>query len=127
MQQPPALIEEDEAELLQNCVRIVDLARRNGYLATTDDSIAAYHTAILLANLRHRKHPTSYDFRDAAITCIEKDTVPHKRDVSCLCDILLGGDKTGQIGYASLPPLVQDVYDRLWKLPIKLVERFVSP
>ncbi len=120
LEQPPAMIEEDRAELLQHCVRMVDLARRNGYLATTADSIAIYQTAILLANLRHRKHPTPYDFRDAAVTCIEKDTVPRKRDVARLCDILLGGDKTGQIGYASLPPLVQDLYDRLSKLPIKL-------
>ena len=126
LQQPPALIEEDETELLQHCVRIVDLARRNGYLATTADSIAVYHTAILLANLRHRKHPTPYDFRDAAITCIEKESAPRKRDIARLCDILLGGDKTGQIGYASLPPLAQDVYERLSKLPIKLDARTIQ-
>ncbi len=126
LERPPALIEEDQAELLQNCVRLVDLARRNGYLATTADSIAVYQTAILLANLRHRKHPTPYDFRDAAITCIEKESVPRKRDVARLCDILLGGDKTGQIGYASLPPLVQDIYDRLSKLPIKLDARTIQ-
>ncbi len=104
LQKPPAVMDEDESELVQQCVRIVDLARRNGYLATTADSIAVYQTAILLANLRNRRHPTAYDFRDAAVTCIEKDVVPRKRDVARLCDILLGGDRTGQIGYKSLPP-----------------------
>jgi hypothetical protein len=126
LQKPPAVVEEDEAELVQNCVRIVDLARRNGYLSTTADSIAVYQTAILLANLRNRRHPTPYDFRDAAVTCIEKDAVPRKRDVARLCDILLGGDKTGQIGYKSLPPLAQDVYDRLSILPIKLEARTIQ-
>ena len=126
LNKPPSMIEEDQADLLGNCVRIVDLARRNGYFASTADSIAVYQTSVLLANLRNRRHPTPYDFRDAAITCIEKDAVPKKRDVARLCDILLGGDKTGQIGYESLPPLAQDVHDRLAQLPVKLEARTIQ-
>ncbi len=126
LQKPPEVMQEDESELVRNCVKIVDLARRNGYLSTTADSIAVYQTAILLANLRNRRHPTPYDFRDAAVTCIEKEAVPRKRDVARLCDILLGGDKTGQIGYKSLPPLAQNVYDRLSVLPIKLEARTIQ-
>lgn len=122
---PPPL-ESDEQELLQNCVRIVELARRNGYLASTADSIAVYQTAILLANLRNRPHPTPYDFRDAAITCIEKNAVPGKRDVSRLCDMLLGGDRVGQIGFESLTPLAQDVYARLDPLPISIESRTIQ-
>ena len=126
LNKPPEAAQEDEAELLQNCVRLVDLARKNGYMASTADSIAVYQTAILLANLRSRQHPTPYDFRDAAITCIEKDSVPRKRNISRLCDILLGGDKSGQVGYESLPPLAKDVYDRLAKLPIKLEAKTIQ-
>jgi hypothetical protein len=122
----PAQVESDEEELLHNCVRIVELARRHGYLASTADSIAVYQTAILLANLRNRRHPTPYDFRDAAITCIEKEAVPGKRDVARLCDILLGGDKVGQIGFESLPPLAQNVYARLDPLPISLESRTIQ-
>ncbi|WP_406700863.1 DUF5682 family protein [Singulisphaera sp. Ch08] len=122
----PAQVESDEEDLLQNCVRIVELSRRHGYLASTADSIAVYQTAILLANLRNRRHPTPYDFREAAITCIEKDAVPGKRDVGRLCDMLLGGDKVGQIGFESLPPLAQDVYARLAPLPIALASRTIQ-
>jgi hypothetical protein len=126
LQAPPPPVESDEEDLLHNCVRIVELARRHGYLASTADSIAVYQTAILLANLRNRRHPTPYDFRDAAITCIEKDVVPGKRDVARLCDVLLGGDKVGQIGFESLPPLAQDVYARLGPLPISLESRTIQ-
>jgi hypothetical protein len=126
LQAPPAQVESDEEELLHNCVRIVELARRHGYLASTADGIAVYQTAILLANLRNRRHPTPYDFRDAAITCIEKDAVPGKRDVARLCDMLLGGDKVGQIGFESLPPLARDVYERLGPLPISLESRTIQ-
>lgn len=126
LQMPPAPVESDEEELLHNCVRIVELSRRHGYLASTADSIAVYQTAILLANLRNRRHPTPYDFRDAAITCIEKNVVPGKRDVARLCDMLLGGDKIGQIGFDSLPPLAQNIYARLDPLPISLESRTIQ-
>jgi len=118
--------ESDEEELLQRCVRIVELARRNGYLVSTADSIAIYQTSILLANLRNRNYPTAYDFRDAAITCIDKGVVPGKRDVSRLCDILLGGDRVGRVGYTSLPPLAQKVLEQLAALPISLESRTVQ-
>jgi hypothetical protein len=117
---PPVLAAEDEEQLLGWCVGIVDLARRNGYLATTADSIAVYHTAILLAQLRNRRHPTPYDFRDAAVTCLEKDRTPKKRNVQRLCEVLLGGDRSGQVGFTSLPPLAQDVYQRLAPLRVNL-------
>ena len=110
---PPALAGADEEQLLGWCVGITSLARRNGYLATTADSISVYHTAILLAQMRNRQHPTPYDFRDAAITCLEKDRTPKKRNIERLCDVLLGGDRIGQVGFTSLPPLAQDVYERL--------------
>ncbi|MBE1491529.1 hypothetical protein H4W31_007167 [Plantactinospora soyae] len=123
---PPALDGLDEAELLEWCVDIVRLARRNGYLASTADAIAVFETAILLAGLRNRARPTPYDFADAAVTCIEKDVVPGRRDVRRLCEILLGGDRIGQVGYDSLPPLARDVFDRLAPLRLDLTKRTVQ-
>ncbi|MGW0593186.1 DUF5682 family protein [Streptosporangium sp. NPDC002607] len=110
---PPVLDGLDEAELRGWCVDIVRLARRNGYLASTADAIAVFETSILLAGLRNRARPTPYDFQDAAVTCIEKDVVPGRRDIRRLCEILLGGDRIGEVGYDALPPLARDVYDRL--------------
>jgi hypothetical protein len=123
---PPRLDALDEQELLGWCVDIVALARRNGYLASTADAIAVYDTSILLAGMRGRKRPTPYDFQDAAITCIEKDSVPGRRDVRRLCEILLGGDRIGQVGYASLPPLARNVLDRLEPLGLDLERRTVQ-
>ncbi|GAB3244254.1 DUF5682 family protein [Kineosporia babensis] len=116
----------DNDELRGWCVDIVRLARRNGYLSSTADAIAIYQTSVLLANLRGRQRPTPYDFQDAAITCIEKDVVPGRRDVQHLCEILLGGDKVGQVGYEALPPLAKDVHDRLEPLGIDLQKRTIS-
>lgn len=126
LSRPPALDGLDEAELLGWCVDIVRLARRNNYLASTADAIAVFETSILLAGLRNRSRPTPYDFQDAAVTCIEKDVVPGRRDVRRLCEILLGGDRIGQVGYQSLPPLAQDVYDRLVPLGLDLDKRTVQ-
>ncbi|MGV9770867.1 hypothetical protein [Streptosporangium sp. NPDC003464] len=123
---PPALDGLDEAELLGWCVDIVRLARGNGYLASTADAIAVFETSILLAGMRNRARPTPYDFQDAAVTCIEKDVVPGRRDVRRLCEILLGGDRIGQVGYHALPPLAQDVYDRLSPLGLNLDKRAVQ-
>ncbi|WP_182905243.1 DUF5682 family protein [Microbispora sp. H13382] len=120
---PPALDGLDEDELRGWCVDIVRLARRNGYLASTADAIAVFETSILLAGLRGRARPTPYDFADAAVTCIEKDAVPGRRDVRRLCEILLGGDKIGMVGYDALPPLARDVYDRLEPLGLDLTRR----
>src|SRR6185312_17162170 len=113
----------DEAELRGWCVDIVRLARRNGYLASTADAIAVFETSVLLAGMRNRARPTPYDFADAAVTCIEKDVVPGRRDVRRLCEILLGGDRIGQVGYDALPPLARDVYDRLAPLNLNLNQR----
>ncbi|MGA4686752.1 hypothetical protein [Micromonospora sp. AB353] len=123
---PPVLDELDEAELRGWCVDIVRLARRNGYFASTADAIAVFETSILLATMRNRARPTPYDFADAAVTCIEKDVVPGRRDVRRLCDILLGGDRVGQVGYDSLPPLARDVLDRLRPLGLDLERRTVQ-
>lgn len=120
LQRPPQLLEQDEEQLLRWCVEIVSMARENGYLASTADAIAIYQTAILLGRMRNRRHPSPYDFQDAAITCLEKDRTPKKRNVQRLCEILLGGDRSGHVGYSSLPPLAQDVYDRLSALPVTL-------
>jgi hypothetical protein len=126
LSKPPALDGLDEAELLGWCVDIVRLARRNGYLASTADAIAVFETSILLAGLRNRARPTPYDFADAAVTCIEKDVVPGRRDVRRLCEILLGGDRIGQVGYDALPPLARDVLDRLGPLGLDLEKRTVQ-
>lgn len=117
---PPSLAQCDEEELLHWCVEIVKLARENGYLTSTADTIAIYHTALLLASIRNRNHPSPYDFQDAAVTCLEKDRTPKKRDIRRLCEILLGGDKMGMVAYESLPALAKDVYDRLAPLGLKL-------
>ncbi|MEU2789925.1 hypothetical protein [Streptomyces sp. NPDC007100] len=126
LQRPPALDRLDEAELLGWSVDIVRAARRNGYLASTADAIAVFETSILLAGMRDRAKPTPYDFRDAAVTCIEKDTVPGRRDVRRLVDIMMGGDRIGQVGYDALPPLARDVHDRLAPLGLKLQQRGVQ-
>ena len=122
---PPALDGLDEAELLGWSVDIVRLARRNGYLSSTADAIAVFETSILLAGMRNRGRPTPYDFQDAAVTCIEKDVVPGRRDVRRLCEILMGGDRVGQVGYEALPPLARDVYDRLAPLGLDLEKRTI--
>ncbi|MFI6787899.1 hypothetical protein ACIBG4_11265 [Nonomuraea sp. NPDC050383] len=126
LSKPPELGGLDEAELLGWCVNLVRLARRNGYLASTADAIAVYETSILLASMRDRARPTPYDFQDAAVTCIEKDVVPGRRDVRHLCEILLGGDRIGQVGYDAMPPLARDVYDRLEPLGLDLHKRTVQ-
>ena len=126
LRQPPVLDRLDEAELLGWSVEIVRAARRHGYLASTADAIAVFETSILLAGMRDRANPTPYDFGDAAVTCIEKDTVPGRRDVQRLAEIMMGGDRIGRVGYDALPPLVRDVYDRLEPLHLKLQARGVQ-
>lgn len=126
LQRPPALDQLDEAELLGWSVEIVRAARRNGYLASTADAIAVFETSILLAGMRDRAKPTPYDFQDAAVTCIEKDAVPGRRDVRRLVEIMMGGDRIGQVGYDALPPLARDVHDRLAPLNLKLQQRGVQ-
>lgn len=118
--QPPAVVA-DQEQLLGWSAQIVALARKNGYLASTADSIAIFQTTLMLAQLRNRSHPSPYDFQDAAVTCLEKDRTPKKRTIVHLCRILLGGDRVGTVGYASLPPLVQDIYDRLAPLQLNLL------
>ncbi|MET9162195.1 hypothetical protein ABZX56_31105 [Streptomyces parvulus] len=125
LRQPPAIDRLDEAELLGWSVEIVRAARRNGYLASTADAIAVFETSILLAGMRDRAKPTPYDFQDAAVTCIEKDSVPGRRDVRRLVEIMMGGDRVGRVGYESLPPLARDVYDRLAPLELKPEQRGV--
>lgn len=117
---PPRVEETDQEQLLGWCARIVSLARENGYLASTADSIAIYETSFLLAHLRSRFYPSSYDFQDAAITCLEKDRTPKKRNIKQLCRILLGGDRIGTVGYEALPPLARNIYDRLAPLNVNL-------
>lgn len=126
LQRPPVLDGLDEAELLGWSVDIVRAARRNGYLASTADAIAVFETSILLAGMRDRARPTPYDFQDAAVTCIEKDVVPGRRDVRRLVEIMMGGDRIGQVGYDALPPLARDVHDRLAPLGLKLQQRGVQ-
>nr|WSW47641.1 DUF5682 family protein [Streptomyces sp. NBC_01001] len=126
LQRPPVLDRLDEAELLGWSVEIVRAARRNGYLASTADAIAVFETSILLAGMRDRTKPTPYDFQDAAITCIEKDRVPGRRDVRRLVEIMMGGDRIGQVGYEALPPLARDVHDRLAPLGLALQQRGVQ-
>ncbi|HEY2263608.1 MAG TPA: hypothetical protein VGI96_13360, partial [Streptosporangiaceae bacterium] len=93
--------------------------------ASTADAIAVFETSILLAGMRDRANPTPYDFGDAAVTCIEKDTVPGRRDVQRLVEIMMGGDRIGRVGYDALPPLVRDVHDRLAPLGLRLEQRGV--
>ncbi|MFI0896244.1 DUF5682 family protein [Streptomyces sp. NPDC020983] len=126
LRRPPVLDRLDEDELLGWSVDIVRAARRNGYLASTADAIAVFETSILLAGMRDRARPTPYDFQDAAVTCIEKDTVPGRRDVRRLVEIMMGGDRIGRVGYEALPPLARDVHDRLAPLGLKLQQRGVQ-
>ncbi|MFD9003645.1 hypothetical protein ACFV0T_22150 [Streptomyces sp. NPDC059582] len=126
LRRPPVLDPLDEAELLGWSVEIVRAARRNGYLASTADAIAVFETSILLAGMRDRAKPTPYDFQDAAVTCIEKDAVPGRRDVRRLVEIMMGGDRVGQVGYDALPPLARDVHDRLTPLNLRLQQNGVQ-
>jgi hypothetical protein len=125
LRRPPVLDALDEAELLGWSVDIVRAARRGGYLASTADAVAVFETSILLAGMRDRAKPTPYDFQDAAVTCIEKDVVPGRRDVRRLVEIMMGGDRIGQVGYEALPPLARDVHDRLEPLGLRLQQRGV--
>ncbi len=125
LRRPPVLDSLDEAELLGWSVDIVRAARRSGYLASTADAVAVFETSILLAGMRDRAKPTPYDFQDAAVTCIEKDVVPGRRDVRRLVEIMMGGDRIGQVGYEALPPLARDVHDRLEPLGLRLQQRGV--
>ncbi|WP_439680474.1 DUF5682 family protein [Embleya sp. MST-111070] len=125
LRRAPVLDRLDEEELLGWSVDIVRAARRNGYLASTADAIAVFETSILLAGLRDRAKPTPYDFQDAAVTCIEKDRVPGRRDVRRLVEIMMGGDRIGRVGYDALPPLARDVHDRLAPLGLRLEQRGV--
>ncbi|KOX24690.1 MULTISPECIES: DUF5682 family protein [unclassified Streptomyces] len=125
LQRPPALDALDEAELLGWSVDVVRAARRSGYLASTADAIAVFETSILLAGMRDRAKPTPYDFQDAAVTCIEKDTVPGRRDVRGIVESMMGGDRIGRVGYEALPPLARDVHDRLAPLELDLQQRGV--
>ena len=52
--------------------------------------------------------------------------MPGRRDVRRLCEILLGGDRIGQVGYDALPPLARDVYDRLAPLGLNLEKRTIQ-
>ncbi|HEU5088616.1 MAG TPA: DUF5682 family protein, partial [Roseiflexaceae bacterium] len=113
----------DHEQLLVWSAQIVALARKNGYLASTADSIAIFQTTLLLAQLRNRPRPSSYDFQDAAITCLEKDRTPRKRTIAQICQFMLGGDRVGTVGYSSLPPLVQELFDRLAPLHLNLMAR----
>ncbi|HHO54423.1 MAG TPA: hypothetical protein ENK18_27025 [Deltaproteobacteria bacterium] len=113
LSQAPHLADADAEELLGWCIGIVASARKNRYLASTADAIAIYETSILLARIRSRRRPSPHDFIDAAEACLEKGRPPGRRDVRQLCSKMLGGDRVGQVGYASSPPLVQDIYDRL--------------
>jgi hypothetical protein len=126
LKRPPVLDPLDEAELLGWSVDIVRAARRNGYLASTADAIAVFETSILLAGMRDRAKPTPYDFQDAAVTCIEKDAVPGRRDVRRVVETMMGGDRVGQVGYDALPPLARDVHDRLAPLNLRLDQRGVK-
>ena len=126
LQRPPVLDPLDVAELMGWSVDIVRSARRAGYLASTADAIAVFETSILLAGMRDRAKPTPYDFLDAAVTCIEKDTVPGRRDVRRLVEIMMGGDRIGRVGYEALPPLARDVHDRLAALGLPLDRRGVQ-
>ncbi|WP_428265508.1 DUF5682 family protein [Haliangium sp.] len=119
LRRPPELVAEDQEQLLGWCTGVVALARKNGYLASTADAIAIYQNALLLANLRSRRQPSPGDFLDAAVACLEKASVPGKRSVTRLCEMLLGADKIGQVGYSSLPPLVRDLFDRLAPIGVK--------
>jgi len=123
---PPLLQSADEEQLLHWSVDIVSLARNNGYLTSTADAIAIYQTSILLANLRNRQHPSPYDFEDAAVTCLEKDRQVKKRNVPKLCQMLLGGNRSGRVGYSALPPLAQDVYTRLAPLGVNLEAKTIQ-
>lgn len=111
--EPPGLLAADEDELLHWCAGIVDAARKSQYLASTADAIAIYETTVLLARMRARNRPAPSDFVDAAEACLEKGAPPAKNNIRTLAAKMLGGDRVGQVGYSSLPPLVQDVYDRL--------------
>jgi hypothetical protein len=115
--------QEDTLQLTQWCANIVRLARKNGYMASSADSIAIFQTSILLANLRNRNHPTPYDFIDAAVTCLEKEDIPQKRNITQVCSILFGGDRQGNVGYLSLPPLVQHLLDGLTPLGKNLASK----
>ncbi len=119
---PPELEEKDDDQLLGWCIDIVRRAQDHNYMASTADAISIFEHAKLLARMRNRSHPTPFDFRDAAVTCLEEERVPDQDNIAQLCGEILGGDRTGRVGYQSMPPLAQDVFDRLEPLPTEALQ-----
>ena len=99
-------------QLVRWSMDIVKKARSEGYLTSPADSIEIVKTTYSFKELRNRPYLSKLDFIEAATTCIEKDD-PYLPKVEDMVTKIIFSNKFGKVGYHALPPLAQDVLDRL--------------
>ncbi len=115
-QDPSELLEKysvsQHDQLVRWAIDVVKRARNEGYLTSPADSIEIVKTTYRFKELRNRPYISKLDFIEAATTCIEKDD-PYLTKIEDLIGKILFINKLGKVGYHALPPLAQDVMDRL--------------
>ncbi|MCE7740958.1 MAG: hypothetical protein GOP50_00745 [Candidatus Heimdallarchaeota archaeon] len=115
-QDPSKLLEKysisQHDQLVRWAIDVVKRARKEGYLTSPADSIEIVRTTYRFKELRNRPYISKLDFIEAATTCIEKDD-PYLPKIEDLIGKILFINKMGKVGYHALPPLAQDVMDRL--------------
>ncbi len=104
-------------QLIRWAMNIVKKARSKGYLTSPADSIAIVKITYLLKEIRGRANISKYDLIEAAATCLEKDD-PHLPKIEDLVENIIILNKQGRVGYHALPPLAQDVLNRLSGLKV---------
>ena len=104
-------------QLVRWSMDVVKKARQEGYLTSPADSIEIVKTTYRFKELRNRAFISKFDFIEAATTCIEKDD-PYLQKVEEMVGKILFSNKIGKVGYHALPPLAQDVMDRLSSLKV---------
>ncbi len=104
-------------QLVRWSIDIVKKARQEGYITSPADSIEIVRTTYRLKELKNRPYISKFDFTEAATTCIEKDD-PYLPKVEDMVGKILFSNKIGKVGYHALPPLAQDVMDRLSSLKV---------
>ncbi len=120
-QNPSGLLEKysiaQHDQLVRWSIDVVKKARQEGYLTSPADSIEIVKATYGFKELRNKAYISKFDFIEAATTCIEKDD-PYLPKVEEMVGKVLFSNKIGKVGYHALPPLAQDVMDRLAVLKV---------
>ncbi len=106
-------------KLLGWSTSIVKQARKEGYVTSAADSIAIVELTYLLKDLRGRTNIAIDEFKESAITCIEKND-RHLKPISELLSKFVFPNRSGTVGYKALPALAKDVFDRLLTLGLNI-------